>query len=57
METLPSQGDSIVEGIAFQGSLGLGPKAVIELREARAADALGIRHGLMQFGVFRLRRR
>ena len=61
VETLPSWGDSIVEGIRRPGAvLGLGPKAVIQgLRETPTLLLMrwAFATGLMQFGVFRLPRR
>ena len=59
-ETLPSWIDSIVEGVRRPGAvLSLGPKAV--LQGLRETPTLLLMHwafatGLMQFGVFRLRR-
>ena len=61
VETLPSWGDSIVEGMRRPGAvLGLGPKAVIHgLRETPTLLLMrwAFATGLMQFGVFRLPRR
>ena len=57
-ETLPSWGDSVVEGVRRPGAvLGLGPRAVLKgLREVPTLLLMGwaFRRGLMQFGLFRV---
>lgn len=57
-ETLPSWGDSVLEGLRRPGAvLGLGPRAVLKgLREVPTLLLMGwaFRRGLMQFGLFRV---
>jgi MPBQ/MSBQ methyltransferase len=57
-ETLPSWGDSVIEGLRRPGAvLGLGPRAVLKgLREVPTLLLMGwaFRRGLMQFGLFRV---
>ncbi|MEN9878229.1 MAG: hypothetical protein RLZZ158_1268 [Cyanobacteriota bacterium] len=57
-ETLPSWGDSVVEGLRRPGAvLGLGPRAILQgLREVPTLLLMGwaFRRGLMQFGLFRV---